>query len=114
MEVILSALLLVSTTLTAKERDRLGRLRRRCEWLRHRIAANRRRKTDFDRAELSALEWAIQFIEDVTAWPIRDVRTNRCADRTEHPSNAALNRFGDPGAPQSVLQQVKTAENVDT
>lgn len=59
--------LLVRTTLTAKEMERLERLRRRCDWLKRRIA-NHRGDPGFDKAELSALEWAIGFIEDVTAW----------------------------------------------
>jgi hypothetical protein len=59
--------LLVQTALTAKELERLERLRRRCEWLKRRIA-NHRGDAGFDKAELSALEWAIRFIEDATAW----------------------------------------------
>lgn len=59
--------LLVKTTLTTKERERLNRLRRRYEWLQHRIA-NHRGDPGFDKSEASALEWAIRFIEDVTAW----------------------------------------------
>ena len=57
----------VSTTLTAKDMERLDRLRRRCGWLKSRIA-NHRGDPGFDKAELSALEWAVRFIEDVTAW----------------------------------------------
>lgn len=59
--------LLVRSTLTAKEMERLDRLRRRCEWLTRRIA-NHRGDPGFDKSELSALEWAIRFIEDATAW----------------------------------------------
>lgn len=59
--------LLVRTTLTAKEMERLDRLRRRCEWLKGRIA-NHRGNPGFDKAELSALDWAIRFVEDTTAW----------------------------------------------
>ena len=59
--------LIVHTTLTSKERDRLDRLRRRCDWLRSRIA-KQRDYNGFDKAELSALEWAIKYIEDVSAW----------------------------------------------
>jgi len=57
----------IRTTLTAKEMERLDRLRRRCEWLKRRIA-NHRGDPGFDKSELSALEWAIRFFEDVTAW----------------------------------------------
>lgn len=57
---------LIRTTLTSKEMDRLDRLRRRCDWLRRRIA-NHHGDPAFDKSELSALEWAIRFIEDVTA-----------------------------------------------
>jgi hypothetical protein len=53
--------------LTAKEMARLDRLRRRCEWLKRRIA-NHRGNPGFDKGELSALEWAIRFIEDITTW----------------------------------------------
>ena len=61
--------LITRGTLTERERNRLDRLRRRCDWLRRRIA-NRSGVTgqDFDIAELSALEWAIRYIEDVSAW----------------------------------------------
>ncbi|HZC34118.1 MAG TPA: hypothetical protein VE242_00820 [Chthoniobacterales bacterium] len=54
--------------MTAKEMERLDRLRRRCEWLKRRIL-NHRGDPGFDKSELSALEWAIRFIEDATAWP---------------------------------------------
>jgi hypothetical protein len=47
--------LLVRTTLTAKEMERLDRLRRRCDWLKRRIA-NHRGDPGFDKAELSALD----------------------------------------------------------
>jgi hypothetical protein len=63
----MSESLLVPTTLKAKEMERLDRLRRRCDWLKRRIA-NHRGHPAFDKAELSALEWAIRFIEDATAW----------------------------------------------
>jgi hypothetical protein len=43
--------LLVRTTLTAKEMERLGRLRRRGDWLKRRIA-NHRGDPGFDKAEL--------------------------------------------------------------
>ena len=62
----MSKALVVHTTLTAKELERLDRLRRRCEWLRRRIA-NHHGDPGFDKSELSALEWAIRFIEDATA-----------------------------------------------
>lgn len=65
--IVVSEPLLVRTTLTAKEMERLDRVRRRCDWLKRRIA-NHRGDPGFDKAELSALEWAIRFIEDVTAW----------------------------------------------
>jgi hypothetical protein len=52
--------------LTPKELDRLDRLRRRCDWLTHRIATHRG-DPDFDKSEQSALEWAIRFIEEVSA-----------------------------------------------
>ena len=63
----MSELQSVSTTLTAKDMERLDRLRRRCGWLKHRIA-NHRGDPGFDKADLSALEWAVRFIEDATAW----------------------------------------------
>ena len=59
--------LLIKTTLTARELERLDRLRRRCEWLNRRIA-NHRGDPGFDKSELSALEWAIRLLEDATAW----------------------------------------------
>ena len=62
----MSKAFLLRTTLTAKELERLDRLRRRCDWLKLRIT-NHRGDPGFNKAELSALEWAIRFIEDVTA-----------------------------------------------
>ncbi len=47
---------------TGHEKDRLGRLERRADWLEARcaIAQSRGRRLDLDEAELSALRWAIE------------------------------------------------------
>ncbi|NKU46713.1 hypothetical protein MWT96_20450 [Prescottella equi] len=54
------------SSLTPKEAERLDRLRERVTFLEDRISRRERidRKTShYDRAELSALRWAIDFIE---------------------------------------------------
>lgn len=50
--------------MSKKERARLRRLQRRCDWLQARIAIgeDRGKERSFDAAELSALKWAIERI----------------------------------------------------
>lgn len=48
--------------MTSKEHERLARLKRRCDFLEARID-QRVLERDYDKAELSALKWAINFIE---------------------------------------------------
>lgn len=75
----MSECLAVPTTLTAKERDKIDRLRRRAEWLRHRTATSRI-DLSYDKAELAALEWAISFIENAS----RPVETDTYWDWIEN------------------------------
>lgn len=51
--------------MTAKELELLKRLEKRRDWLQTRVFQNADNKADlsFDRAELSALEWAIETLE---------------------------------------------------
>ncbi len=50
-------------TLKNREFDRVERLRSRAEWLKKRIAARKTGHPDYDRGELSSLEWAIPILE---------------------------------------------------
>ena len=49
--------------MTTRERDYLIRLQKRHDWLRARVARSADRDLSFDRAEMAALAWAIEFIE---------------------------------------------------
>jgi hypothetical protein len=55
----------VSDGLTRKDRERLDRLRSRCDILRARVAANLNPNFPDHVMELSALEWAITTIENL-------------------------------------------------
>lgn len=49
--------------MTAKEHKRLDYLKRRMTWLESRIAKNSNVDLSYDKEEVSALKWAISFIE---------------------------------------------------
>ena len=55
-------------SLTRLEKNRLDRLKRRVEWLNKRVQKAKQnpewRGDSYDEGELSALVWAIQFIEE--------------------------------------------------
>lgn len=50
--------------LDRKGLDRLNRLKRRRDWLHNRIVSEPEKDLSFDKSELSALEWAIEVIEE--------------------------------------------------
>jgi hypothetical protein len=90
----MSEALVIRTTLTAVERDRLDRLRRRTDWLRLRTAIPGYPGGDFNRGELSALEWAIRYIEDVAA--LRTNSTRQLRRRRRAAGSGELTTDRDP------------------